>query len=835
MRGRGASTPEAVVEATDRGDAGKVAPLSRQEPEDLFRLVMTNAPVGMALVANDRTFISVNPAMCQMLDRDEETLLTMTWADLTHPDDLEPGLELTQALQAGARESFRQRKRYLRRDGSILWGDLSVSCVRHADRTVAYSISQIVDVTAQVAAHDELLESEARFRLLAENASDVVFRSSNEAAIEWIAPTVTHVLGWLPEELVGHSLDELLHPEDVERVRLAHAEPDRQQTVYYEARLPTVTGAWHWMAVSARPLLNDSGVVIGRIGAMRDAGEAVAAREALEMSERHYRMLAENASDVVYERDLLGTVVWVSPSVEAELGWRPDEIVGQRITDFVHPDDIVEILKSRARLLAGEVDTKIAIRFRASTGSYIHMSTVSHPVRDAFGSITGGVVGLRDIDDLMQVQDELTAALATAARRGEHLQAILDAQLDPNVALAPLTDDGGAIVDLRFIDANAPAAEYLGLEREQLIGSTLLQARPAISNHELLAKCIEVIRTGETLTLTDFVYAVDDTKGERHFDLRAVRLGDGLTVTWRDVTEGNLAAKALAESEESHRLLAENAGDVIVRSRAGRMLWVSPSITTALGWAPSAWIDHDFGTFIHAEDSELVTLAHTDVRGLGMEVERVRVRAADAQYHWIETHSHAFLDASGREDGTLTTFRVIDEEVAAQDALDYQARHDELTGLLNRKEVLGHVADTIIEPRRTGDATAVLFCDIDRFKNVNDTYGHRVGDLVLQEISARIRGCVRAEDTVARFGGDELLVVLRRVHDLVDATHVAEAVRAAVAEPIAIDDGHVTATMSIGVTIAVPGDTVDGIVARADDAMYTAKIKGRNQVVPITS
>ena len=94
---------------------------------------------------------------------------------------------------------------------------------------------------------------------------------------------------------------------------------------------------------------------------------------------------------------------------------------------------------------------------------------------------------------------------------------------------------------------------------------------------------------------------------------------------------------------------------------------------------------------------------------------------------------------------------------------------------------------------------------------------------------------MRAEDTVARFGGDELLVVLRRVHDLVDATHVAEAVRAAVAEPIAIDDGHVTATMSIGVTIAVPGDTVDGIVARADDAMYTAKIKGRNQVVPITS
>ena len=794
---------------------------------------MMSAPTGIALVANDGSFMAVNPALCQLLDRDEHALMATTWLELTYEDDRARGGELLGDLLSGRLQSIRHRTRYRRVDGTVAWAEVWVSCVRSAEGEVQYSLAQVMDVTGEVQATQQLIDSESMYRLLAENTADVVFRSTIDAIIEWVAPSVTQLLGWLPDELIGRSVEELVHPDDLQILAAAAVGLRRRELVSYEARFPTVSGTWHWIGVTARPLLDAAGTVVGRIGTWRDAAEAVAAREALVTSEHHFRMLAENASDVVYERDLVGTIVWVSPSVEEALGWRPEDLIGHRSTDFVHPDDIVEVLRARSRLLAGSDDATIVTRFRDSDGTYHHMSAVSRPVRNPSGVITGGVVGLRDVDDLVRAQEGLSAALAVADNRGAQLQAILDAQLDPNVTFVALRDDTGNVADLLFVDANETAAAYLGLAREQIIGATLQQTRPAHLGNGLLSRYAEVIATGDTLVLTDFVYVLEQDKGERHFDMRVVRLGDGVTVTWRDVTEQNRAARALAESEERHRLLAENAGDVIVRTKGGRLLWVSPSLRTTLGWAPAEVIGRDLGDFVHPDQVELVDEARQDVHGDHTHVERMQVVAADGAHHWIETHSHSYVNAAGQQDGTLTTFRVIDAEVAAQEVLDFQARHDELTGLLNRKEALDRVADTIADPRRSGAGTAVLFCDVDHFKEINDSYGHLTGDVVLHSIAERVTMCVRAEDLVARIGGDELLVVLNRVHGIPDALRVAEAIRSAVAQPIPTQDGDVLVTVSIGATMALTDDTVDGIVARADNAMYSAKDMGRNQVVQI--
>jgi diguanylate cyclase (GGDEF)-like protein len=127
----------------------------------------------------------------------------------------------------------------------------------------------------------------------------------------------------------------------------------------------------------------------------------------------------------------------------------------------------------------------------------------------------------------------------------------------------------------------------------------------------------------------------------------------------------------------------------------------------------------------------------------------------------------------------------------------------------------------------------MVFCDLDDFKAVNDTYGHSGGDALLRSIARRLERAVRSGDIVARIGGDELLVVLNGVRDLDDAVSIAEKLRAEVRQPTPVPGGTATVTASVGVALAEPGEGIDDIVARADAAMYEAKRSGKDRVVTI--
>jgi diguanylate cyclase (GGDEF)-like protein len=215
-------------------------------------------------------------------------------------------------------------------------------------------------------------------------------------------------------------------------------------------------------------------------------------------------------------------------------------------------------------------------------------------------------------------------------------------------------------------------------------------------------------------------------------------------------------------------------------------------------------------------------------------IARYEVLAKDGRPHWAESRAMPYLDAQGHRDGAVAAFHLIDEQVAMEQELERRARTDELTSLLNRKEVFARIEALGGRHPRTGHSIAVLFCDIDKFKNINDAHGHAAGDEVLRVMADRIRGCLRSTDDLgARVGGDELLVVLHGVQNLDNAVDIAEKLRLSAAEPIPIPDGTVHATVSIGVTLAAPGESTGSLVARADEAMYRAKQTGRNQVVPI--
>lgn len=171
------------------------------------------------------------------------------------------------------------------------------------------------------------------------------------------------------------------------------------------------------------------------------------------------------------------------------------------------------------------------------------------------------------------------------------------------------------------------------------------------------------------------------------------------------------------------------------------------------------------------------------------------------------------------------------ELLETQQELQRVARIDTLTGLVNHAETISRLEAALQDRHVLESDLGVLFCDADKFKAINDTYGHAIGDVVLATLARRVRECVREGDTVGRIGGDEMVVVLPGVHHLDDVVSIAEKIHKSAAEPVYHDGHTIYATVSIGATLANPGESASTLTSRADAAMYKAKRSGRNTTV----
>ena len=291
-----------------------------------------------------------------------------------------------------------------------------------------------------------------------------------------------------------------------------------------------------------------------------------------------------------------------------------------------------------------------------------------------------------------------------------------------------------------------------------------------------------------------------------------------------------------AEAEMRYRIIADNAVDVIFHLHDSRVAWVSPSVESAFGDPPTHWIGSNLRDRIHPDDLNDLDRDAASRREMDPQKSlkaRFRVSTAEGGYHWVDGKAKPYIDADGKTDGVIAALRIVDDQVQAERRLDRLARFDTLTGLPNRAEVIGRLESALEQPRSPGSDLGILFCDVDHFKTINDTLGHAAGDVVLATLAARISDSIRQGDIVGRMGGDEMVVLLPGVHSLDEAAQIAEKIRCRAAEPIHCDGHTIQATLSIGATLSVPGESATAVTARADEAMYRAKQASRNTVVRI--
>ncbi|HZX29943.1 MAG TPA: EAL domain-containing protein [Rhodocyclaceae bacterium] len=198
---------------------------------------------------------------------------------------------------------------------------------------------------------------------------------------------------------------------------------------------------------------------------------------------------------------------------------------------------------------------------------------------------------------------------------------------------------------------------------------------------------------------------------------------------------------------------------------------------------------------------------------------------------WLHTSKVPLRDENGAVMGVLGVYMDITERKATDVRLDYLAHHDTLTGLHNRLSLLQRLDQALTTVRREKRGLSVLFLDLDRFKTINDTLGHGVGDTLLTQVATRLRETVRESDIVARLGGDEFVVVLTDIEGTAGAVRVAEKILGQLRAPYYIDGRELHSTPSIGVAIyPTDGEDADTLMKNADTAMYQAKAQGRNSI-----
>lgn len=285
----------------------------------------------------------------------------------------------------------------------------------------------------------------------------------------------------------------------------------------------------------------------------------------------------------------------------------------------------------------------------------------------------------------------------------------------------------------------------------------------------------------------------------------------------------------MRDSELRYRLLTSETSDVVVEvAPRGVILWASPAAERVMGWKSGDLVGKTVIDLVHPEDRTALVADLADPGALRGRTRSVRrVRCGDGEYRWMEAQGDPL---PGTEGHRVLRLRDVDQQVETIRDLEEKAGTDPLTGLHNRREALLRL-EALTSKRRTGVHTAVLFVDVDRLKEINDTYGHVAGDALLTALAARILDEVRSTDIAARMGGDEFLVALAGVNTLSEAVAVAEKIRRACAEPVDLDHGdRVCTTISVGVALQVNSEDSGDLMRRADRALYLAKAEGRDRV-----
>jgi|Deesub1362A_J573_1020465.scaffolds.fasta_scaffold00013_17 diguanylate cyclase (GGDEF)-like protein/PAS domain S-box-containing protein len=543
----------------------------------------------------------------------------------------------------------------------------------------------------------------------------------------------------------------------------------------------------------------------------------------------------KSIGDAVIATDEKGCVAFMNPVAESLTGWKQEEAIGKKLTE------VFNIINEKTRALAenpvervlregvvvGLANHTVLI---ARDGREIPIDDSAAPIKDDKGNITGVVLVFRDISE----RKEMTEAFRESE---EKFRGIAAAAKDAIIML----DNNGCITYWN------PAAERIfGYTAEEAVGKEAHLLLAPRRYHEAYEKGFSVFRmTGQGPALGNTLEFLAMKKDGTEFPIEASVSAIQIKGQWhavgiiRDITERKRAKEALQKSEKFLSTIFDSIRDPfsivdrdyrIVRVNAAYAQIKNKPIETLVG---KKCYEILYGRDSVCEDCVVEkTFSSSDPCAKDK-----RITLPDGAEIWLEIYTYPLFNEEGvlthviEYTRDITTRKKAEEERKRLiERLEHLSRTDGLTGLLNRRALLDKLEYEVDRAKRYGSELSVILCDVDSFKEINDTYGHAAGDKILRAVSETLSESLRRTDIAGRYGGDEFMLILPET-SINGAVNFAERIRLALGDKeFQFTDKRLTTSLSLGVTSLRENDDTDTLIKRADIAMYASKRSGKNKV-----